>query len=149
MKGLDDKELCNVIRQGLEYIKKSGLKNGTYPLISPDDIEIITGNNVRIRQQRAAEESLSQCLQAFGITLYHLASGRSEHASESYKMDGYATEIQSKYWQIIRLMISGNARSIPQIEGEISWKKDFSTQTLCPLKTKSVKWSKAFIARLS
>lgn len=94
-----------------EFTKAAG--RGVYLFFPPEKIEIISDNKVRF-EAKEKSQTLRDGLREFGVTLYHLYSGKSELNCESYQLDGYPA-IDSEYWLAIDFMLSGKAYSLPEV----------------------------------
>lgn len=122
MKPIDDAALMKVFKVLLKDIKQK-TEEKVYPIFPPEKIEIM-GSGKIFHETKNGATNLRECLRQLGVTMYHLASGDSEHSKTSYQIDGYLNRpLDSKLWPVLALLLSGKAFSIPQIEEAISWKK--------------------------
>jgi len=109
---LDD-DLGKVARFIFQQFQEQA-ENGTYIIYDPRDIFIDNKGRVRCEQSAKIKTANNVCdgLYALGVTLYHLATGRS-----SYNEGGFVYEpFKSKMWPLLRLLLSQSAASLPQVE---------------------------------
>ncbi|MBU0649159.1 hypothetical protein KJ969_03640 [Patescibacteria group bacterium] len=111
---IDDKSLCRIFKVLFKDLKNKA-DNGEYPIFPPEKIEILRRGKIRFESKNGADD-LRESLRLLGVTIYHVATGESEHNKECYAIDGYTKPLESELWPALDLMLSGNACSIPQIE---------------------------------
>ena len=119
----DDKTLLRIAKTLFKELKKGdsdnkGDKESRLLVFPPEKVEIHAKGNITFEAEPKEGMSLRECLRLFGVTLYHLATGQSEHnATVDYQ------PLDSKLWPLISFLLSGQAFNLPRIEKKI---KDFS-----------------------
>jgi hypothetical protein len=60
-----------------------------------------------------------EAMRLLGVTLYHLAVGKSEHTHEAFLLDGYRNPINSSLWPTIQAMLKGEVKTVGEVEAMI------------------------------
>ena len=77
-----------------------------------------TGKTIRNFSFETEERQISEqeALRQLGVTLYHLATGRSEHTHECFLLDGYRRPLNSALWPTIDLILKGEIKDAVTVE---------------------------------
>jgi hypothetical protein len=119
-----DETLGKVFKALLKKIKQEAAM-GRYPVFPPESIVIMPNGEI-VAELKNYVESMRECLRKLGVTLYHLATGESEfNKPASYSIDGYTKSVDSKYWPVISLMLSGQAFDFPAIDKTFDRRKEY------------------------
>ncbi len=117
----DQRTLLRVFKVLFKDLKKR-LAKGEYPVYSPLRVEVI-GRKIKYSCANVAQ-SLPECLRLFGVTMYHLATGTSEHNEPRFN-DGYE-RIDFILWPVLSFCLSGQAYNFAEVENKvyeiIGWK---------------------------
>lgn len=124
---MDEKsDLFGIMRELLKVIKHK-TKKGEYQIFPPDGIEVLGKNKIRYKEVSGQALNLKECLRQLGVTIYHLATGKSElNAGESAMIDKFRYEpngLDDELWEKISYLLSGNAYNLARIEDMVSWRQ--------------------------
>lgn len=111
---IDDAMLYRIFWMLFKIFKNSSIR-GEYPIFPPEKIEMISRKSLRY-EIGAPAGTLREGLRFLGVTLYHLATGKSEFNNESIRLDGYNEKFESQYWPAVEYLLSAQAFSLPQVE---------------------------------
>jgi hypothetical protein len=113
-----DEEFLIVFRALLASLKKAA-QEGKAVVFFPENFilpdEKINGENFAFEPTESDIEIL-EALRLLGVSLYHLASGKSEFNHESFILDGYRRPLNSSLWPIISALLKSEVESVEKIE---------------------------------
>jgi len=125
-----DEELLTVFKVLLAELK-ARMKDGKFIIFPPwkfilpeDKIEEIKDKKKKTEKRTVnfsfgSEEAnieAGEALRLLGVTLYHLAVGRSELTDESFLLDGYRRSLNSGLWPVILTLLKKEEQDIEKIE---------------------------------